>query len=198
MRFDPIKYALAPFALMISSSFAQAANQNFVDGYLVFGEVEVGSNSEDGDGLGVKAAGQVHERIFLTGEFQNVDIDNSRGEIEQLRFGAGFGPGMGARNEGPYGRVEYVTFDNDFGPDNDGLGGTVGYAIPIDSRFRLHGEFGYLLLDDLDGPELTLGGSYEVIPNFGIFADYRRSFLELDNGADVDLSDFRLGGRFYF
>lgn len=198
MKLDPMKLGAASIAVLFASFAAQAANQNFVDGYLIFGELEVGSNSRDGDGLGVKGAGQVHQRVFLTGEFQNLDLDGSRGEVEQLRFGAGFGPGMGARAEGPYGRVEYINFDNNIGSDNDGIGGTAGYGFPVDSRLRLHGEFGYLLLDDLDGPELTVGASYEVIPNFGIFADYRRSFLEIDNGGDVDLSDFRLGGRFYF
>ena len=176
-----------------------AQGNNFVDGYFVISDIDAGG-SDDGDGFGVKGAGQVTDRIFFTGEYQSVEYDDSNADLDQFRLGAGFGPGMGSSGEGIYGRVEYVNVDLD-SEDEDGLGGTVGYALPLNKQFRLHGEVGYLYLDDTDGPELLIGGTYRINQNFGIFADYRMSMLETDVGPgdqDVDIDDLRIGARFYF
>lgn len=180
-------------------AFAQGARgNNFIDGYGVLSEIDTRFGDDDGKGAGVKGALQVHEKVFLAGEFQTVDYDG--GDVDQIRLGAAFGPGAGSRNEGIYGRAQYVDFDFDGGGDQDGLGGHVGYALPLSKEFRLHGEAGYLLLDDLDGPELLIGGTFQIAQNIALFGDIRGSFLEFDGpgNTDIDVTDLRLGARFLF
>lgn len=175
-----------------------ATGNNYIDGYFALSEIDVGPADDDGNGFGVKGAFQVHPQAFITGEFQNVEYDDSDADVDQIRLGAGIGPGMGSSGEGIYGRGEYINFDFD-SEDQDGLVGTVGYALPINPQFRLHGELGYVYVDDADGPELLVGGTYRLAQNFGLFADYRVSYLDPDGGrGDLDISDFRAGARFYF
>lgn len=174
-----------------------APGNNFVDGYGLYSDVDFGPADDDGLGVGVKGAFQIADRVFLTGEFQTLEYDDSNVDLDQFRFGAGFGPGMGSNGEGLYGRVEYASleFDND---EQDGIAGTVGYALPVSPQLRLHGEIGYLYLDDVDGPELLIGATYRIAQNLSLFGDYRASFLDVDGGGDVDLSDLRFGVRFNF
>lgn len=188
-------------ACCLTGPAVAATGNNYVDGYFLLSEIDVetpfGDADDDGDGVGVKGAFQVAERVFLTGEFQTVEYDDFDVDLDQLRLGAGMGPGMGANGQGVYGRVEYATLDFD-NEDDDGLVGTLGYAVPVSQQFRLHGEVGYAYLDDVDGPELLAGASYRVAQNLSLFGDYRMSFLEADGGGDLDLSDLRLGVRFNF
>ena len=188
--------AAAVAACGIAAPAMAAPGNNYVDGYLLLSDIDVGPD-DDGTGVGVKGAFQVADQVYLTGEFQTVEYDDFNADLDQIRLGAGFGPGMGAKNEGIYGRAEYVMFDFD-DEDDDGIAGHVGYAVPLNPQFRVHGEVGYLLLDEVDGPEITLGGTYQVARNFGIFADYRMGFYEADGGGDVDLNDLRIGARFTF
>jgi len=188
-------------AAIAACSFAApalaATGNNYVDGYFYLSDIDVGPADDDGVGVGVKGGFQVADQVYLTGEYQTVEYDDFNVDLDQLRLGAGFGPGMGTKGQGIYGRAEYVKFDID-SEDDSGIGGHVGYALPLSDQFRLNGEVGYLLLDDSDGPELLIGGTYRVAQNFGIFADYRASFLDGDHGGDLDVSDLRIGARFYF
>jgi opacity protein-like surface antigen len=181
-----------------------APGNNYVDGYGFFSELDLESgpfdDSDDGFGMGVKGAFQIADRVFLTGEAQTVEYDDVNEDFDQIRLGAGFGPGMGPNAGGIYGRVEYVDVDIGFA-DDGGVGAWLGYGLPLNPQLRLYGEAGYLLLDDIDGPELLIGATYRIAQNFGLFADYRASFLEADVGpgeVDVEVSDFRLGVRFTF
>ncbi|MGQ0697084.1 MAG: outer membrane beta-barrel protein [Panacagrimonas sp.] len=187
--------AACAFAL---PTFAASAG-NFVDGYYIpFAEVDVGSDDADGDGFGVKGAYEVGtSSVFFTGEYQSVDYDDIDADIDQLRLGAAFGPGAGSVGEGLYGRGEYVSIDF-ADEDQNGFGGHVGYGLPVTKEFRLYGEAGYLLLDDVDGPELLVGATYQFAPNLAAFGDFRNSFLDVDGGGDLDLSQFRIGARFLF
>lgn len=177
-----------------------APGNNFIDGYGLFSDIDPeGAGSDDGIGAGVKGGFQVADQIFLTGEFQTVEYDDSNVDLDQIRLGAGFGPGMGPNAEGLYGRVEYVNVDFSPGGDDDGVAGAIGYGLPLNQQFRVHGEVGYVYLDDSDGPELLLGATYRLAQNLGVFADYRMSFLNFDGpGGDLDLSDLRVGVRFTF
>lgn len=190
---------IAAFAACTFAAPAMAAQgNNFIDGYFAISEVDVGPVDDDGNGFGVKGAFQITPQVFLTGEYQSVDYDDFNADIDQLRLGAGFGPGMGSSGAGLYGRGEYVRLDDD-NDDQDGVVGTVGYGLAVNKEFRLHGEIGYVLLDDADGPELLVGGTYRLTPNLGLFADYRMSYLDPDRGGgDFDIADFRAGARFYF
>jgi len=178
-----------------------APGNNFVDGYALFSDIDPdGAGSDDGIGMGVKGGFQVADQIFLTGEFQTVEYDDTNVDLDQIRLGAGFGPGMSPNAQGLYGRVEYVDVEFDPGSGDDGVAGSIGYGLPLNAQFRVHGEVGYLYLDDADGPEILLGATYRIAQNFGVFADYRMSFLEFDGpgGGDVDISDLRAGVRFTF
>lgn len=176
-----------------------APTNNFADGYFIpASEIDVGAFDDDGDGFGVKGGFQVSNRILLSGEYQSVDYDDSNAEIDQLRLGADFGPGAGANGKGLYGRAQYVSIDGDGGGDQDGIGGHAGFGLPLTEQLRLHAEGGYLLLDDLDGPEFLVGASYRFTQNLGAFADYRMSLLDVDGGGDFEVSDLRIGARFYF
>lgn len=192
------KLIAAVAALGLSAPALAVQGNNFVDGYLVLSEIDTGAFDDDGSGFGLKGEFQVHDKLFLNAEYQTVDYD---GDVDQLRLGGAFGPGAGSKGEGLYGRVEYVSFDfgSGSGSDQDGVGGHVGYGLPLSNEFRLHGEAGYLVLDDLDGPELLVGATYQIAPNVALFGDYRASFLEVDNsGGDIDVNDLRLGARFLF
>ncbi|MGQ0618952.1 MAG: outer membrane beta-barrel protein [Panacagrimonas sp.] len=175
-----------------------APTNNFADGYLVpASEIDVGPVDDDGDGFGIKGGFRITDQILLSGEYQSVDYDDSDAEIDQLRLGADFGPGAGAIGKGLYGRAQYVSFDGG-DDDQNGVGGHVGYGLPLSEELRLHAEGGYLLLDDLDGPEFLVGASYRFAQNIGAFADYRMSLLDVDGGGDLDVSELRVGARFYF
>ena len=123
---------------------------------------------------------------------------DSNSDFDQIRLGGGFGPGMGPNSEGLYGRVEYINWDFGHGNDDDGIGGAIGYGLPLNPQLRLHGEIGYAYLDDIDGPELTVGATYRMAQNLGLFADYRAGFYDTDGGPDVDIGDLRFGVRFTF
>lgn len=192
------KQLIAAAAACVMSAPVMAQGHNYIDGFIALSEAEVGNNDDDGVGFGLKGDFQIADKIFLGGLYENIDYDDSD-EIEQIRFGAVFGPGAGSRNAGIYGRAEYVNFDNDGPGDQDGFGGTIGYAHPISPEFRVYGEAGYLVLDDLDGPELRVGGTFQVAPNVAIFSDFGGAFLEVDNSnADIDIVTFRAGARFLF
>ncbi len=188
---------IAAFAACAFAAPAFAQGNNYIDGFFALSELE----NEDGNGFGLKGEFQVHDKLFLNGEFQSVDYDDNF-DVDQLRLGGAMGPGAGSKNEGVFGRIEYVSLDlgNGSGSDQDGVGGHVGYALPLSPEFRVHGQAGYVLLDDVDGPEFLIGATYKLAQNVALFGDYRVSFLEVDgtNGADLDVSDLRLGARFLF
>lgn len=197
-----MKFAKPLFAASLLGACAlpaMSATTNHVDGYIVpHSEIDIGPFDDEGDGFGVKGAFQVAPRIFLTGEYQGVEYDDANGDLDQLRLGADFGPGAGASGQGLYGRGQYVSLDFDGGDDQDGVGAHVGYGMSLTPALRVHGEAGYLLLDDLDGPEFLVGAEYRVAQNLGVFADYRMTRFDVDGGGDLDLDELRVGARFHF
>mgnify|MGYP003632525187 FL=1 len=189
--------AAAAACAMTVPAFAQG--ESYVDGFFALSKVDFDPGpDDDGNGFGLKGAFQVANQAFLAAEYQTVEFDDFNADLDQIRLGGIFGPGAGSRGEGVYGQVEYVDFDFDDGEDQDGLGAHVGYSIPISPEFRVYGQGGYLLLDDVDGPEFLAGGTFQVAQNIAIFADYRLGFLDVDNGGDLDTNDFRVGARFLF
>lgn len=195
-------------ALVFALPATAAPGHNFLDGYYVSGTLETPAvapfdDEVDGDGGGVKGAIELLPDLFLTGEYQSLEYDESIGsntKLNQFRVGAGFGPGVG-NGGGLYGRVEYVSIDDDDDEDDDeqsGIGGQIGFALPLSELLRLHAEVGYLSLDDLEGPEFIGGVTLRFSRNVGLFVDYRLSELEFDNGDEVNLEDIRVGARFFF
>lgn len=198
----------AAASLLFALPAVAAPGNNFLDGYYVSGSLETEEPSPiddevDGDGAGVKGAIELLPDLFLTGEYQALEYDENFGlesELNQFRIGAGFGQGVG-NGAGLYGRVEYVSLDDDDDEDEDeqnGIGGQIGFALPLSEWLRLHAEVGYVSLDDLDGPEFIFGASLRLARNLGLFADYRSTQLEFESGEEITLEDVRVGARFYF
>lgn len=198
----------AAAALLFALPAVAEPGNNFIDGYYVSGTFEAPEPAPieeevDGDGAGVKGAIELLPDLYLTGEYQSIEFDESFGtdsELNQFRIGAGFGPGAG-NGGGLYGRAQYISIDDDDDSDEDeqsGIGGQIGFALPLSEMLRLYGEVGYLSLDDLDGPEFAAGVDLRLARNLGLFADYRVTELEYDGGDEVTLEDVRVGARFYF
>jgi hypothetical protein len=167
--------------------------------YVPSANIDFDPGEDDGDGFGGKAAFRVGRDVYLTGEYQRNTYDNEDRDLDQFRIGAAFGSGAG-NGEGLYARVDYVNYDLELADEQDGIGGHVGFALPLSSTFRLFGEVGYLGLDDFSGPEFVGGAVLQVAPNIGIYGDYRATRLEADDNdnVDIDLDDVRVGVRFTF
>lgn len=91
----------------------------------------------------------------------------------------------------------YVNPEDGDGDDQDGCGIHTGgeiFAGPV----GFHGEVGYLSTEDADGIEWRIGVAYQ--PSLlGIFAEYRRTDLDIDDtDVDVALDDIRAGLRVSF
>lgn len=192
----------AAAAFGISAPAFSAPGNSYLDGYYVpSAELEIdlpgiGSADDDGDGFGIKGAAELAPQVFLIGEYQSTEYDDSELELDALRIGAGFGAGAG-NGGGLYGRIQYIDYEID-NEEESGVGGHIGYALPLSNQFRLYGEVGYLKLDDVDGPEVLGGAAFMLAPNLGIFADYRVTQLEDDNDIELTFEDFRVGARFTF
>lgn len=187
----------AAACFLSAPSFAQG--DNYVDGFFALSEFDAGPVDDDGTGFGLKGEFEVADQLFIGGLYESIEYDDFNADVDQLRLGGAYGPGAGSRNEGVYGRAEYVELDFDGPEEQDGLGAHIGYAKPLAPAFRVYGEAGYLFLDDVDGPELLIGGTFQLNPNIAVFSDFRGAFLDVDNSnTDVDLTTFRVGARFLF
>lgn len=150
----------------------------------------------DGDGFGVKGRFNIAEQWFLTGEYQAVDYRAGR-DLDQLRFGVGLASPL-QRNVDFVGWLEYVNFDGRRGiADEDGLGIHGGLEGRLSPEFSIHGSVGYVMLDDLDGPEFLFGARFRATPQISVFADYRMTRLS-HRGVDVDVDDLRIGVGYHF
>jgi opacity protein-like surface antigen len=203
------KQRIAVAALLagaVSVPALAAGGPSYIDGYYVSGGVEfevedLGTFDDDGDGFGAKGELAFAKTAFITGEYQSLKYDDSDLDLDQLRLGLALGPGAGNGN-GIYGGVEYVNIDLGETEDDDGeqsgIAGHLGLAGYITPLLRLYGQGGYVKLDDVDGPELLVGGAFDLSPNFALFADYRFTQLEDDQNDQVEFDDFRVGARFSF
>ena len=189
--------------LGVSAGASAAPGLNFVDGYFVpSAEVEFDNagplidGTEDGDGFGARAALQFAPSLFVTGEYTANEYDNEA-ELDTVRVGLGLGEGAGT-GDGLYARIEYLNADDGVEDESGGVG-TLGYALLLAPRVRLYGEVGYQKFDELDGPEFLAGLAVQLAPNFGVFADYRSTQLELeDTDIEISYDELRTGVRFYF
>ena len=187
---------------------ASAHGSSYIDGFAVVADTEteivgLGRAEDEGNGRGIKAQLDLGG-VFLTGEYQSVDYDDTEIELDQARIGVELGPGAG-NGGGIYGGAEYVNFAFDYPgiadedeEDQDGFGGHIGYAIPLSDLVRLYGQVGYVKLDDIDGPEFLGGIAVELLPNMGLFADYRATDFEDEEENELSFDDVRVGVRFTF
>lgn len=186
-------------SLLASLPMASMASDPFqhVDAYLVSTNLEIGGVDDDGDGFGISGSFRVGEQAFIDAEYQSTETDDFEIEIDQLRLGLGFHSMESTAGLTFYGQGEYLQFDAN-GDDEDGFGLHGGILIAATEQLRFKGELGYLTLDDVDGLEYTLGASFDITPNIGLFADYRLTGLEDDNNNELDLTDVKLGVSMLF
>lgn len=188
-------------SLFSVTAFAAADSIGHIDGYYIpSADIELGGGEDDGDGFGVKGRAQFADQLFLTGEYQAVEYDDSELEFDQLRGGVGFFAPLSADVQWNV-RGEIVRFETDSpfsdSDDETGFGVHGGLEALLTPRFSVHGSIGYLSVDDTDGPEFLVGGRFMASQNISVFADYRLSRFE-DDDTDIDVDDIRVGAGFHF
>jgi opacity protein-like surface antigen len=196
--------ALLPAVLLAAplSAFADYASSNLDVYYMSSGlEVtvpDVGSGDDSGDGFGVKGQFAIAPDLFITGEYQSTTLDDLDADLDQMRFGIGGRAQIGLDLWGRL-RVEYFDAEYDGEDLDDGFAGHAGLELQADA-LSVYGDVGYLWLDEADGPEFLIGAAFEFAPSLGVFADYRFTSLEVDDGSDTEFEfdDFRVGVRLFF
>jgi hypothetical protein len=144
---------------------------------------------DDGTGFGIKGWGMVNENVFLHGEYQTVTTDDFDIDIDQIRLGGGYASGNWIF------KGEYI----DTGSDLDQAGfGVHGGLHTGSGNVGFFGTVGYLMLDDVDGLELDVGGSFGINRDWSIVADYRIFMGSLDPDGDLTLGDLRIGAAYNF
>lgn len=206
------KIVLLAGAALAAPFTVSAVGDSYIDGYgVVSADIEsridaIDATADDeGDGAGLKARIGLGG-VFLTGEYQSVDYDDSDIELDQGRVGLLFGPGAGT-GTGLYGGGEYVHFKYTYPAtpvsdrheeEQDGLAGHIGFGLGLVPMVHVYGQVGYVKLDDYDGPEYLIGASVQLLPFFGLFADYRATDFEDDDNNELNLDDVRVGARLFF
>lgn len=158
-----------------------------------------------GDGAGARIWVGPTRGLF-TIEYQYAEPDDTidglpyEYEVSDLRTGLGWRVVRG-RLGSAWVRGEWISLEVDpeggDGDDQNGCGIHTGgeiFAGPV----GFHGEVGYLNTEDTDGLEWRVGVAYQ--PSLlGIFAEYRRTDLDIDDtDIDVTLDDIRAGLRVSF
>ncbi|MFA5939998.1 MAG: outer membrane beta-barrel protein [Sinimarinibacterium sp.] len=201
MKIKQAMWALALLAMPVVAS----AQTNQLDLYYVDAGVEVtvpgfGSFDEDGNGYGVKGMFAIADSIFLSGEYQTSNYDDSDTDFEQIRGGVGFAFAA----EAPmtwFGLAEAIRIKTDDGTDSDsdsGFGLHVGGRFDFSQAFSLGARVGYIDIDEADGVEWLVDAGLAISPGFGLFADYRLTSLEDEDNDEIEFDDLRLGVRLLF
>lgn len=194
--------------LLAASSAATAADMAYLDIYYIADSTlefdfdgAAAVESDDGDGFGVKLAAMLGESVFLSGEYQSTDNDfpTATATVETTRIGLGY------KTPWPlYGLVEYVRNDLEVAQtlfsgegEESGWGGHLGLKADLARYVTLDARVGYLDVGDSDGLEYVVGLGFNLDRSFGLFADYRVSQLENDDG-EATVEDVRAGMRFRF
>lgn len=186
-----MKTLIGAVTLLLSPvALAQSGTTGSVGGYLVHERGEVSApginGSESGLGFGVKGHLLFNQNVFAMLELQDA-------ELTSFRLGGGVLIPAGPATQWALGAA---LVDKDF---DDGVGLFAGLKHALNPQMDLKGSLGYLMLGDVDGLELTLGGGYKIDRYWTAFADLRLFQGEVD-GADVDIdtTEFRFGASYNF
>ena len=207
------------FLLLLAMPFgAQAGTQSSIDVYYIpESDFEMQPDTvipldidANGDGYGLKGQFQLGDLLFIHGEYQAVDYaeDDDTGVLKDdlNTYRAGLGLFLGADTpfylKGEYIGVDLGDTEDDgenIDEDFNGYGAHAGVLGHLGEAFNIHGQVGYIDLDGNDGIEYLVGIGFQFFGSLGVFADYRVTDLELDEGGgDLSLTDFRAGARFVF
>lgn len=204
-----MRKALSVAFLLAASQVLHAANAADKGGS-VYGyysptglDLTIGGNSIDTDGnsVGVRGLFPVAGAVLWSAEYERTSVEHDADDITQLRTG------VLVRIRKMFGlAAEYVSAD--FNSSN--LGPFKGFGLharadrQVGDAINLWAQVGYLMLRDddlgaLDGLEYSVGGAYELLPNWSAFTEWRQSRLKADdNDFDAELSHLRVGARYDF
>ena len=144
---------------------------------------------DDGNGFGIRGWGTLQGPWMVHGEYQTVTLDDTDIDVDQFRFGGGYGMDMWLV------KLEYIDTGSDL--DQSGLGFHGGVRTQS-GALGFTGTVGYLSLDDASGPELNAGVSFAFTPQFSGVVDFRTFLGSLDPDGDLTLTDIRIGGAYNF
>lgn len=198
-----MKYAV--LSLLLLPALAQAADVGgmadvfYVPSSKLAADVaaDSGTDARDtGDGFGVKGDVRFGPAAVLA-EYQSTSYGDLDADLDQMRLGVGYLTGAGS---GPI--LEYIKADIDT-TDTDGFGLHYRISGDVGGSVKLHGQLGYIMLDDddedLNGFEYALGVAWSFAPMVGAFLDYRVTDVEYENvDFRVAFSDVRVGARLSF
>lgn len=200
---------LAAVLVLSAPALPALAADGFVDAYYVpssrlSGD---GGGSISGDGYGLKASVPVGSVVFFNGEFQRdtYRVDGDSGWINQYRVGVGAQTSPDKARAAVW--IEYAGLHgsgDSTNPNGVGLHSRVSFTLA--PPFQVYAEAGYVLLSSkdsnsdssstADGPEFLAGAAFSFTERLGVFADYRFSRLNGENGGGrIDFNDFRVGAR---
>lgn len=189
---------LAALCALGLSANAFATSLDSLDLYLARGEIEAApaaGGETDVEGFGAKFRGSVGDDFFFSGEYQQLGSDDDAlGDYREWRVGLGT-PLTRISSATFYGLLEYLHAElDDTEFEDDGAALHLGVLFSPARRLSLYGQVGYLQLDDSEGPEYLVGAAFQLKRWGGLFAEYRDTELELDEGGgDAGVSGFRAG-----
>jgi hypothetical protein len=196
-----MRYPLIALTLLAGSQIAHAETDPLVSIGLHFAPI---SNAEpepspkaDGYGFGLRAqvGGPLHIHAEYTRGFH--DEGGNDVDITDTRLGMGYRHRLA--NGYIQASAEYagIKLENGGSDTEQGLGVHIGAGLNVADNIVAYGRVGILTLDDVDGPEMRLGVSGKLGEGATVFGEYR-SLKVGDSGADLSLSDLRLGISFSF
>ncbi len=178
-------------------AYAEAMPIAGVSGYVTSESVDAGGSEPDGTGFGVKGWVGITGGLFLAGEYQSVELEESgaKVDLDQWRLGAGYWLPV---NEyfSVYGLVEAINAEISGGGeslDGDGMGFHIGGMLQATPQYGVYLSLGQVDIEDSDGLEFQIGNEFMITRQVGGFVE-----LRLWNAQDGDLSDLRAGLSYYF
>lgn len=189
--------ALAPVTAMAGGS---------LDVFYVDNELELGSESVDGSGVGFRGEAALAHGLSLTALHQLTDVEEGgdSADVTETRFGLRYDHALDKMITVGAG-LESVQLSL----EEDGSGLAVkGYslsahgALAVTQALSINAKVGYVDMGDIDGESLDgleyqAGVAYDIDKQFGVFAEYRVVDLEIED-TDLTLDTIRLGGRMRF
>lgn len=177
---------VATLMLLSPVAVAQTGTTGSAGGYLIHERIEgSGPGGSSGLGFGVKGHLLFNQNAFAALELQDA-------ELTSFRLGGGVLLPAGPATQWALGAA---LVDKDV---TDGFGLFAGLKHSLNPQVDLKGSLGYLMLDNVDGLELTLGGGYKIDRYWTAFADLRLFQGSVDGGGDVDTTEFRFGAAYNF
>lgn len=180
-----MKKQIAALMLVVLAPAVAAQTTGSAGGYLVHERIEAGRAAESGLGFGVKG-----HLLFNNNLLAHVELQDA--ELTSFRIG---GAVLLPASQVTHWSLGAALVDKDV---EDGFGLFGGIAHDLSPQLALNGQLGYLLLGDVDGLELTLGGGYKIDRYWTAFADLRLFQGSVDGGGDVDSTEFRFGAAYNF